>query len=225
MTESSTSSTRPLRVIIVDDDPLVRAGLRLMLRGPRIDVVAEHDDGLGAAELVAREQADVVLMDIRMPRMDGIEATRKVLAARPAARVLVLTTFDADELVVEAIRAGAAGFVLKDTPPDKIIDAVLSVAAGDPALSPTVLSQVMDRAAGTGRDNGQARDARRRLEALTAREREVADALADGLANAEIAAQMKLSLPTVKAHVSSILAKLGAENRVQAALVVHDALR
>ncbi|MGO4956748.1 response regulator transcription factor [Luteococcus sp. Sow4_B9] len=215
----------PLRVVIVDDDALVRAGLRLMLRGPRINVVAEHDDGFGAAEVVAREQADVVLMDIRMPRTDGIEATRQVLAARPEAKVLVLTTFDADELVVEAIRAGASGFLLKDTPPPRIISAVQAVAEGEPALSPTVLAQVMMRAAGTVKDQGQAADARRRLEALTAREREVADALADGLANAEIASQLHLSLPTVKAHVSSILAKLGAENRVQAALVVHDAMR
>lgn len=214
-----------IRVVIVDDDALVRAGLTLMLRSPEIQVVAEHGDGQGAAQLVQREQADVVLMDIRMPGLDGIEATRQVLAARPDTKVLVLTTFDADELVVEAIRAGASGFLLKDTPPERIVAAVKAVAHGEPALSPSVLQQVMMRAAGTAPDQGQGSDARRRLQALTPREREVADAVADGLANAEIAQQMHLSLPTVKAHVSSILAKLGAENRVQAALVVHDAQR
>lgn len=131
-----------VRVVIVDDDALVRGGLRLMLRGPEIDVVAEHLDGQGA-EVVAREQADVVLMDIRMPRLDGIAATREVLAARPQAKVLVLTTFDADELVLEAIRAGASGFLLKDTPPPRIIAAVQAVAAGEPAMSPSVLQQMM----------------------------------------------------------------------------------
>ncbi|GAA1392050.1 response regulator transcription factor [Luteococcus peritonei] len=213
-----------VRVVIVDDDALVRGGLRLMLRGTGIEVVAEHDDGEGAAELVAREQADVVLMDIRMPRVDGITATGQVLAARPQAKVLVLTTFDADELVVQAIRAGAAGFLLKDTPPERIVAAVKAVATGEPAMRPTVLAQLMAKAAGEGAGSTTA-DARRRLQALTPRELDVARALADGLANAEIAEELVLSVPTVKAHVSSIMAKLGAENRVQAALVVHEALR
>ena len=214
-----------IRVVIVDDDALVRGGLRLMLRGSGLEVVAAHDDGEGAAQLVAREQADVVLMDIRMPRLDGIAATGQVLSARPQAKVLVLTTFDADELVLQAIRAGAAGFLLKDTPPERIVAAVKAVAAGEPAMSPTVLAQLMQRAAVTEQPDSTARDARRRVSALTARELDVARSLADGLANAEIAEELCLSVPTVKAHVSSIMAKLGAENRVQAALVVHEALR
>ena len=208
------------RVLLVDDDAMVRAGLRLMLRGSEIDVVGEHDDGKGAADLAFRLRADVVLMDIRMPVMDGIVATREVLKLSPAAKVLVLTTFDADELVIDAIRAGAAGFLLKDSTPEQIVGAVKTVAKGEPIMSPAVLGELMNRAARAGDTGG---DARRRLSNLTPREREVAEALADGLTNAEIATQLFLSLPTVKSHVSNILSKLGADNRVQAALVVHDA--
>lgn len=212
----------PVRVVIVDDDALVRQGLRLMLRGSGVEVVAEHADGEGAAEVVAREHADVVLMDIRMPRLDGIHATAQVLAARPSARVLVLTTFDADELVVDAIRAGAAGFLLKDSSPERIVASVRQVAAGEPVVSPSVLTQLMGRAAGAP-SSGRGDDARRRLAQLTARERDVVDCLSYGLSNAEVAEQLVLSVPTVKAHVSSILAKLGAENRVQVALLVQEA--
>lgn len=209
----------PIRVLIVDDDPMVRAGLRLMLRGSQLEVAGEHDDGQGAAAVARRLAADVVLMDIRMPGKDGIAATREVVQACPGTKVLVLTTFDADELVVDAIRAGASGFLLKDSAPQRIVDAVLAVAAGEPAVSPSVLAQLMDRAA---RTSGHGDDARRRLAGLTPREREVADAVADGLTNVEIAQQLFLSLPTVKSHVSSILAKAGADNRVQLALLVQE---
>lgn len=214
--------TEALRVVVVDDDPLVRRGLSLMLRGPLLTVVAEHDDGEGAAEVVARERADVVLMDIRMPRLDGIAATRQVLQARPAAKVLVLTTFDADALVTDAIRAGAAGFLLKDAAPERIVAAVHQVAAGEPVLSPAVLAGLMSRAAG-GPAHDRAAEARRRLATLTDRERDVARCLVDGLPNADIAAELHMAVTTVKTHVSNILAKVGAENRVQVAVLVHDA--
>ncbi|GGK57121.1 response regulator [Ornithinimicrobium pekingense] len=215
------------RVVIVDDDPLVRAGLRMMLGGPDgVDVVAEGDDGDRAVELVGRHRPDVVLMDIRMARVDGLLATRSVLAAYPSARVLVLTTFDADDHVVEALRSGARGFVLKDTPPDRLVAAVHEVAGGDHALSPSVTALLVDQVssgAGTGRVDERAARARGRLAALTDREREVARAVARGGSNAEISRELYLGVPTVKAHVSSILAKLGLSNRVQVALLVHDA--
>ena len=212
-----------IRLVLVDDDALVRAGLRLMLRRPGIEIVGECDDGSGAAAMVVKERADVVLMDIRMPGMDGITATQAVLRARPATRVVVLTTFDADELVVAALRAGAHGFLLKDSPPERIEAAVRGVVQGEPGLSPAIASLLMAKAAGTTGAHDVAADARARLASLTARELDVARALGDGLSNAEIAADLHLSVPTIKAHVSSILAKLGAENRVQIAIVVHDA--
>lgn len=211
-----------LRVLLVDDDALVRSGLKLMLRGTDLEVVAEHDDGQGAARIALQNRVDVVLMDIRMPGLDGIRATQQVLTLCPNTKVVVLTTFDADQLVVDALRAGASGFLLKDTPPDRIVSAVKAAVAGEPAMSPSVLEQLVRLATRSAPDNA---DAIRRFETLTPREREVAHALADGLANADIAEQLFLSVPTVKAHVSSILAKLGAENRVQVALLVHDALR
>ncbi|MEL7978228.1 response regulator transcription factor [Isoptericola sp. F-RaC21] len=210
------------RVVLVDDDPLVRSGLSLILGGDAdLEVVATASDGIEALDVVARERPDVVLMDIRMPRLDGIEATRR-LRSVPAARVIVLTTFDTDDMIVEALRAGAAGFLLKDTPPDRLVAAVRAAASGEPTLSPRVaeqlIAQVTDRSAPDGR-----RAAAARLETLTDRERDVALAVARGLSNADIAAELYMSVPTVKTHVSRILTKLDAANRVQAAIAVHDA--
>ncbi|WP_405717981.1 response regulator [Streptomyces sp. NBC_00046] len=219
-------AAQPVRLIVVDDDPLVRAGLALMLGGADdIDIVGEGTDGTEVAELVGRLRPDVVLMDIRMPGMDGLTAT-EALRTRPGApQVIVLTTFHADEQVLRAIRAGAAGFVLKDTPPAQIVDAVRRVAAGDPVLSPAVTRRLMARAAGTGRDDraDRADRARARIASLAEREREVAIAVAHGSSNAEIAATLYLSVATVKTQVSRILARFGLNNRVQIALLVHDA--
>ncbi len=220
------------RVVIVDDDPLVRAGLRMMLGGPDgVDVVAEGDDGDRAVELVGLHRPDVVLMDIRMSRLDGLAATRAVLQAYPGTKVLVLTTFDADDHVVEALRSGARGFVLKDTPPDKLVAAVHEVSGGDHALSPSVTALLVDQVSSGGAavvavgaaGAERAHRARGRLAALTERELQVARAVAGGGSNAEISRELYLGVPTVKAHVSSILAKLGLTNRVQVALLVHDA--
>ncbi|MEE1773113.1 response regulator transcription factor [Streptomyces sp. JV185] len=220
-------AARPVRLLVVDDDPLVRAGLALMLGGADdIDIVGEGADGTEVAALVDRLRPDVVLMDIRMPGMDGLTATESLRARPDAPEVVVLTTFHADEQVLRAIRAGAAGFVLKDTPPAQIVDSVRRVAAGDPVLSPAVTRQLMARAAGTGpRDDraDRAGRARQRIAALAEREREVAVAVARGRSNAEIAATLYLSVATVKTQVSRILAKFGFNNRVQIALLVHDA--
>ncbi|MDP9864749.1 MULTISPECIES: response regulator [Streptosporangium] len=210
-------------VLIVDDDPLVRTGLVMMLGGaPDIRVVAQAGDGTQVLPLVDRHAPDVVLMDIRMPVMDGLAAT-EALRARPGApEVIVLTTFDADDHVLRALRAGAAGFLLKDTPPDEIVTAVRQVAQGYPVLSPAVTRRLIARVADSGRDRRRTR-AGDRLALLNDREREVAVALGHGRSNAEIAALLYLSVPTVKTHVSGILTKLGLNNRVQIALLVHDA--
>ncbi|MFF8506532.1 response regulator [Streptomyces sp. NPDC015492] len=212
-----------IRLLIVDDDPLVRAGLTLMLGGAEdLQIVGEGADGREVPELVARYTPDVVLMDIRMPQVDGLTATERLRAEPGAPEVVVLTTFHADEQVLRALRAGAAGFVLKDTPPAEILAAVRRVAAGDPVLSPAVTRQLMTHVA--GRPERSPRDAAAgRLAELADREREVAVAVGRGLANAEIAAELYMSVPTVKTHVSRVLAKLGLNNRVQIALLVHDA--
>ncbi|WP_344860094.1 response regulator transcription factor [Planomonospora alba] len=210
-------------VLIVDDDPLVRAGLAMMLRGaPDIRVVAEAGNGTEALPLVARHAPDVVLMDIRMPVMDGLAATEALRARRGAPEVVVLTTFDADEHVLRALRAGAAGFLLKDTPPDEIVASVRRVAQGQPVLSPAVTRRLIARVADSGADRRRDR-ARERLALLNDREREVAVTVAQGRSNAEIGSVLHLSVPTVKTHVSAILAKLDLNNRVQIALLVHDA--
>ena len=216
-----------VRVVLVDDDALVRAGLRMILGGsPAIEVVGEAGDGVEGVDVVRRLRPDVVLMDIRMPRRDGLEATRIVLgqngdgALRPP-RVLVLTTFDTDDMVLQALRIGANGFLLKDTPPAQIVEAVLGVAAGAPMLSPSVTAQLIARVSQDADPRVAA--AQRRLATLTDREREVAVAIGRGLSNAEIADELVMGVPTVKAHVSRLLAKLGADNRVQVALTVHDA--
>jgi DNA-binding NarL/FixJ family response regulator len=210
-----------IRVLLVDDDPLVRAGLRLMLgAAPDLRVVGEAADGAEVGALVARLAPDVVLMDIRMPGTDGLTATEELRAAPAAPEVVVLTTFHADDQVLRALRAGAAGYVLKDTPPAEIVEAVRRVAAGDPVLSPAVTRRLIGTLTSAGRDT---RRARRRLESLAEREREVAIAVGRGLSNAEIAAALYLSVPTVKAYVSRVLTKLELNNRVQIALLAQDA--
>ncbi|MBV2365200.1 response regulator [Streptomonospora nanhaiensis] len=215
----------PIRVAIVDDDPLLRAGLAMMLGGaPDLAVVGEAGDGSEVPALVERHRPDVVLMDIRMPVVDGLSATEALRARGRAPEVVVLTTFDADEHVLRALRAGAAGFVLKDTPPAEIVEAVRRVARGEPVLSPPVIRRLIARAAGPGAEEDRRRArARERLERLNDREREVAVAVGAGASNAEISASLHVSVPTVKTHVSRILAKLGLSNRVQVALLVHDA--
>ncbi len=210
-----------IRVLLVDDDALVRSGLRMMLAGaPEIEVVGEAEDGRGVLGAVDLHRPDVLLMDIRMPHVDGIEATRLVLAQPSPPAVLVLTTFDADELVLRALRAGAAGFLLKDTPPAEIVRAIEHVHAGDGTLSPGVARRLIALVAD---DGGRREAAQAKLESLSAREREVACAVGRGSANAEIAAELHMSVATVKAHVSRLLVKLEVENRVQVALLVQTA--
>ncbi|MFE5592282.1 response regulator [Streptomyces sp. NPDC056549] len=215
-----------IRLLLVDDDPLVRAGLTFMLGGADdLEIVGEGADGREVPELVARHAPDVVLMDIRMPHVDGLTATERLRAQPGAPEVVVLTTFHADEQVLRALRAGAAGFLLKDTPPAEIVAAVRRVVAGDPVLSPAVTRQLMTHVAEEQEPPGRPRRATAvgRLAELADREREVAVAVGHGRSNAEIAAELYMSVPTVKAHVSRILAKLGLNNRVQIALLVHDA--
>lgn len=212
-----------IRLVLVDDDPLVRAGLALMLGGAEdVEIVGEAADGAEVEALVDRTRPDVVLMDIRMPNVDGLTATERLRARKEAPQVVVLTTFHADDQVLRALRAGAAGFVLKDTPPGEILEAVRRVAAGDPVLSPTVTRQLMEHAAGSTVDTRKA-DARSRIAVLNEREREVAVAVGRGGSNAEIAAGLFMSIATVKTHVSRILAKLDLNNRVQVALLTYDA--
>jgi DNA-binding NarL/FixJ family response regulator len=213
--------TAPVRVLIVDDDALVRAGLSMILSGAAgIDVVGEAADGADVPAAVVAYRPDVVLMDIRMPRVDGLAAT-EVLRRRPdAPEVIVLTTFDADEYVLRALRAGASGFLLKDTPPAEILQAVHKVAGGEATLSPTVTRQLIAHVAGPQPVRS---DARRMLDRLSERERDVALALGRGRSNAEISAELFMSVATVKAHVSRLLVKLELNNRVQVALLVHDA--
>ncbi|MFF7211246.1 response regulator [Streptomyces sp. NPDC008238] len=217
-----------VRLLLVDDDPLVRAGLRMMLGGaPDVEVVAEAADGGEVAALVREHSPDVVLMDIRMPTVDGLAATEALRALPGAPEVIVLTTFNTDEHVLRALRAGAAGFVLKDTAPREIVEAVRKVAAGEPVLSPAVtrqlIAQVAGSEAGAAEGRGARATARRRLASLGEREHEVALAIGEGRSNAQIAAGLHMSVPTVKTHVSRILGKLGLNNRVQIALLVHDA--
>jgi DNA-binding NarL/FixJ family response regulator len=215
-----------IRVLLVDDDPLVRSGLRIMLGGAAgLEVVAEANDGREVLGAVDRHRPDVVLMDIRMPQVDGIAATRLLASQPDPPAVLVLTTFDADELVLRALQAGAAGFLLKDTPPAEIVRAIELVSAGDGMLSPAVTRRLIALVAGDGDDGERGERARARLATLSPREHDVALAVGRGQANAEIAAALHLSVGTVKAHVSRLLDKLEVANRVQIALLVQDAGR
>lgn len=224
-TASPSGSTRgrPLRVLLVDDDPLVRAGLRIILSSASdLDVVAEAADGAEAITAVRAHRVDVALMDVRMPGVDGITATKQITALPDPPKVIVLTTFHLDEYVFGALRAGASGFLLKDTPPAGIVGAVRLAAAGDAMLSPSVTRTLIDHYSA---DTTQARRAaaQKSLKLLTEREREVAAAVGHGQSNADIAAQLYMSEATVKAHVSRILTKLNAANRVQVAITMHDA--
>jgi DNA-binding NarL/FixJ family response regulator len=217
----------PVRVLLVDDDALVRSALTMMLAGSdAVRVVGEAADGDEVPAAVAEHRPDVILMDIRMPRVDGLTATERVRAGRdgagPAPEVIVLTTFDADDQVVQALRAGAGGFLLKDTPPADIVRAIERVAAGDAMLSPGVTRRLIERVTDPAADERRDR-ARRALAELTDRELEVAVALGHGRSNAEIGAELYMSVATVKAHVSRVLQKLDRTPRVQVALLAHDA--
>lgn len=211
----------PLRVLLVDDDPLVRSGLTLLLSGsPDIQVVGQAADGDEVPDAVAAHAPDVVLMDIRMARVDGIAATRALRSQTRAPEVVVLTTFDTDDNVLEALRAGASGFLLKDSPPEDIVDGLSRVASGDPILSPAVTRRLIQHATSGGAARARARA---QLDALSPREREVASAIGQGRSNAEIAAELFMSVATVKAHVTHIFTKLGLTNRTQIALVAQEA--
>ncbi|KQY46605.1 LuxR family transcriptional regulator [Cellulomonas sp. Root137] len=210
-----------VRVLVVDDDALVRAGLTLMLDGAQgISVVAQVADGSGVPAALDAHPVDVVLMDLRMPGVDGIAATRTLRRRFDPPAVVVLTTFDTADEVEAAMHAGASGYLLKDTEPQRIVEAVLAAAAGEPVLSPRVARRLMDS---TARAGGSRAAARAALDLLTERERDVVAAIGRGASNADICRELYLSLATVKAHVSSILLKLGLENRTQVALLVRDA--
>lgn len=216
---------RLTRVLLTDDDPLVRAGLGLILGGaPGIEVVAEAGDGREALATVRERPVDLVLMDLRMPVMDGIEATRRITAEPSAPKVVVLTTFDADDHIVRALAAGAAGFLLKDTPPPRIVQAIEAVMAGEPMLSPAVTAHLIRQVTADSADHRRGA-AERRVATLTERELDVAHAVGRGCSNAEIASELFMSLATVKAHISRIFTKLDASNRVQVAITMHDAGR
>ena len=215
-----------IRVLIVDDDPLVRAGLTMMLGGaPGIQVVGEATDGGEVLAALDRHRADVVLMDLRMPKVDGIAAMELVRAQPQPPAVLVLTTFDTDDQVLRALRRGAAGFLVKDTPPAEIVRAIELVAVGESMLSPTVTRRLIDRLAGDVDADARHSEAAAMLGALSPRDREIAAAIAQGKSNAAIAADLHLSVATIKSHVSAMLAKLQLDNRVQIALLVQDAER
>jgi DNA-binding NarL/FixJ family response regulator len=212
-----------VKVLLVDDDALVRAGLRIILSSADdLQVVGEVDDGARAVAAVREHRPDVVLMDIRMAQMDGITATAALRRLDPPPQVIVLTTFHADEQVMSALRAGASGFLVKDTPPAQIINAVRVVASGDAIISPSVTRTLLSHF-GDGQASERRRAAAQRLAALTDREREVAIAIGAGASNAEVATSLFMSEATVKAHVSRLFSKLDVTNRVQIAIVVHDA--
>jgi DNA-binding NarL/FixJ family response regulator len=207
-----------IRVLVADDQSMVRAGFRMLLSGEEdIEVVAEASNGKEAVEKAARFDPTVVLMDIRMPELDGLEATRRILAADPDARVLVLTTFDLDEYVYEALRAGASGFVLKDDPPEQLIAAVRTVSSGDALLSPAVTKRVIGAFTRMPRPSPP-----KELDDLSAREREVFRLIALGLSNAQIGQELFIGETTVKTHVTHILSKLGLHDRVQAVVLAYQ---
>jgi DNA-binding NarL/FixJ family response regulator len=207
-----------IRVLVADDQSMVRAGFRMLLAGdPEIEVVAEASNGFEAVDKAARFQPTVVLMDIQMPELDGLEATRRILAADAGARVLILTTFDLDEYIYEALRAGASGFVLKDDPPEQLLEAIRTVARGDALLSPAVTRRVIERFTRT-----PAASPPTSLTELTERELGVFRLIARGLSNAEIGRELYISETTVKTHVTHILRKLDLRDRVQAVVLAHE---
>jgi DNA-binding NarL/FixJ family response regulator len=206
-----------IRVLIADDQSMVRAGFRMLLAGEEdIEVVAEARDGLEAVDKATRFEPNVILMDIRMPELDGLEATRRILAANDSARILILTTFGLDEYVYEALRAGASGFVLKDDPPEQLISAVRTVAGGNALLSPEITKRVIEQFARIPRLVPP-----KELDELTPREQDILRLIATGLSNAEIGQQLYISETTVKTHVTHILQKLGLRDRVQAVVLAY----
>src|SRR3954464_9389323 len=208
-----------IRVLVADDQAMVRAGFRMLLSGEDdIDVVGEASNGLEAVDQAARCNPTVVLMDIRMPELDGLEATRRILTADPAARILILTTFDLDEYVYEALRVGASGFVLKDDPPEQLIAAIRTVAGGDALLSPAVTKRVIKEFARTPRPEPPSE-----FGELSEREREGFPLVARGLSNAEIGQELYISDTTVKTHITHILQKLGLRDRLQAVVLAYEA--
>jgi DNA-binding NarL/FixJ family response regulator len=211
-----------IRVLLCDDQALVRSGFRMILdQRPGIEVVGEAEDGLQAIALAERRSPDVILMDVRMPKLDGLEATRRLVAAGSPARIVILTTFDLDEYVYEAIRAGASGFLLKDARPSQLVEAIEVVAGGEALLAPAVTRRLLDRFAESL--PGGKREPSPALASLTDREREVLTLLASGLSNAELAERLFLSETTVKSHVSSVLRKLDVRDRVQAVVLAYEA--
>ncbi|HET6696044.1 MAG TPA: response regulator transcription factor [Gaiellaceae bacterium] len=207
-----------VRVLVADDQSMVRAGFRMLLAGePDIEVVAEASNGLEAVDKAGRFHPNVVLMDIRMPELDGLEATRRILAADNAARVLILTTFDLDEYVYEALRAGASGFVLKDDPPEQLLAAIRVVAGGEALLSPAITKRVIAQFTRTPRPAPPPA-----VEELTQRELDVFRLIARGLSNAEIGRELYISDTTVKTHITHILQKLDLRDRVQAVVLAHE---
>jgi DNA-binding NarL/FixJ family response regulator len=218
------SAGTPIRVVIVDDDALVRAALSMILRDDAtIELAGEAEDGQAGLDLIVQTRPDVVLMDIRMPRLDGLEALARLMGQPAPPKVIVLTTFDADDHVLQALRSGASGFLLKHTPPGEIVEAVHKVAAGDHMLSPSVTAQLIARLGDSTPEPQRILDAQSLARTLTDRERDVAIAVGEGKVNAQIAEELYLSMATVKAHVSRIMVKLEATNRVQIANRVHDA--
>ncbi len=210
----------PLRVVVADDQALVRTGFRMILTADGIEVVAEATNGAEAIDAVRRTRPDVVLMDIRMPEMDGLEATRRILTGNAdEPRVIILTTFDLDHYVYAALSAGASGFLLKDVTPEHLVAAVRMVRSGDALLAPAITRRLVERFAGRHPDTATLH---RDLAALTPRELEVLRLLAQGLSNAELAARLHLSEATVKTHIARILAKLGLRDRVQAVVVAYE---
>jgi DNA-binding NarL/FixJ family response regulator len=215
------SPQRPVRVLLADDQPLLRTGFRMVFEAETdLEVVGEAGDGQQAVELARRLLPDVLLMDIRLRRLDGVAATRAIVGARLPVRVLIVTTFDRDEYVVGALRAGASGFLAKDVPAQALLAAVRSVAAGDAAVSPRILRRLLDRFAVLLPDPGAAPPAD--LRCLTDREREVLVQVARGLSNAEIGRQLRVGETTVKTHVGHVLTKLGVRDRVQAVVVAYE---
>jgi DNA-binding NarL/FixJ family response regulator len=215
------SGITQVRVLLVDDQPLLRTGFRMVLGAePGLHVVGEAGDGVEAVDLARRLLPDVVLMDIRMPRMDGVAATRAIVAAGLPVRVLILTTFDLDEYVVGALRAGASGFLAKDVPAEDLVVAIRTVAAGEAVVAPRILKRLLDRFAETLPDPDATPPPD--LRSLTDREREVLVQLARGLSNAEIARQLQVSETTVKTHVGHVLTKLGLRDRVQAVVLAYE---
>jgi DNA-binding NarL/FixJ family response regulator len=215
------SDPRPIRILLADDQPLLRTGFRMVLGGePDLDIVGEAGDGAEAVDLARRLLPDVVLMDIRMPRLDGVAATKAIVESRLPVRVLILTTFDLDEYVVGALRAGASGFLAKDVPAEDLVAAIRTVAAGEAVVAPKILQRLLNRFAAVLPDPEAAPP--RVLKALTDREREVLVHIARGESNGEIARALSVSETTIKTHVGNVLTKLGLRDRVQAVVLAYE---